>query len=87
MRLSSSGIVNLDHDGNKSYASVVLGYSKVNLLVEREDAALCPSVNYIRVIYGVTVSDSVCRQMSLFSILLGILHQNRHFFFLVFNFS
>ena len=41
----------------KDYASVVFGYSEVTLLSEREDAALCPSVNYVLVIYGVAVSE------------------------------
>ena len=49
-------IVYLGRHGCKGYTLVVLGYSEVTLLREREDASLYPSVNCLLVIYGVTVS-------------------------------
>ena len=57
---------------------VVLGYSVVTLFKEREDAALCLSVSYILVI------RAVCRQNSLFSILLGLFHQDLQLSCLIF---
>ena len=53
--VESQCIVNLDCYGSKGYISIVLGYSKVTLLAEREEAALCPTVDYILVIYVVAV--------------------------------
>ena len=50
-------IEDLSRYGFKGYTSVVLGYSKVTLLREREDAYLCPSVYCVLVIYSNTVSE------------------------------
>ena len=41
----------------KVYTSVVLGYSEVTLLREREDAALFPSAYCVFVIYSITESE------------------------------
>ena len=49
-------MVDLGHYGCKGYTSVVLGYSEVTLLGEREDATLCPSVYCGLVIYSIVVS-------------------------------
>ena len=46
-----------DDDGCKCYTSVVLVYSDVTLLKERENASFCPSVYCVLVIYGITVLE------------------------------
>ena len=56
MRLSSRAL-NLSHYESKGYTSVFLGNSEVTFLGEREDAALCPPVYRVLVIYGVAVSE------------------------------
>ena len=53
--IASQNIVDLGRYGCKSYTLVVLGYSEVTIF--REDASLCPSVNCVFVIYGITVSE------------------------------
>ena len=55
--VESQSIVNLGCYESKDYASVILGYSEVPLLGEREDAALCLFICYVMVIYGVAVSE------------------------------
>ena len=54
---TSQCIVDLGRYGWKGYTAVVLCYSEVTLLREREDVALCPSVYCVLVIYGITVSE------------------------------
>ena len=53
------------------YTAVVLGYSKVIFLGEREDAFFCPSVYCVLAIYAVIL----CRRFPLSSIVLGVFHQ------------
>ena len=57
MRLHSRAFVDLGRYGCKGYTSVVLGYSEVTLLREKEDASLCPSIYYVLVIYGIRVLE------------------------------
>ena len=50
-------IIDLGCFGCKGYTSVVLGYSEVILLGERNNVALWPSVCYVMAIYGIAVSE------------------------------
>ena len=45
------------HDSKSTLKGIVLGYSKVNLLREAEDASFCPSVCCVLVLFGITVSE------------------------------
>ena len=50
-------ITNLSRCRSKGYTSVVLGNSEVTFLGERNDAAFCPSLYCVPVIYGIALSE------------------------------
>ena len=51
--IAEQSIVDIDRYEYKGDTSVVLGYSEITLLRERESTSLCPSVYCVLVIYGV----------------------------------
>ena len=63
---------------------VVLGYFEVILLREREDASLCPSVYWVLVIYGITVSEQYVVEFPGLSYFWGISSSPVAFLFLIF---
>ena len=72
--------------GSKGYTSVILNYFEVTFLKEKEDAALCPSVNYVLVVYGVAVSEQYVVEFPCFFYTSGGI-SSRPAAFLFFNFS
>ena len=57
-------IVDLGRQGSKGYTSVILGYSEVTFLVERDDATLCLYVSCVVVINGLEVSEQYVVEFS-----------------------
>ena len=51
------GFVSLSHYGSNGYTTVILDNSDVSFLKEMEDAAFCPSVYCVLIIYGVAVLE------------------------------
>ena len=77
-------IVNFGCDGSKGYTTVVLDYSEVTLIEERENAVLCPFVYYVLVIYGVAVSEQYVVEFPCFPNFWGYFIKTSSF--LIFNF-
>ena len=72
-------IVNLDRFGSMRYTAGVIGYSEVIFIDEREDAAFCPFVYYVLVVYTVAVSE-----LYVFHTSRGISSRPAAFLFLIF---
>ena len=77
MRLSS--IVDLDCERRNGYTSVVLGYFEVTLIAERDDLALQPSI-IVWFKKWCWIIKAVCRQIFMFSMLLGLFHHDLQLF-------
>ena len=66
-------IINLNHNGNKGFASVVLDDSKITFFGEGEDAAFCP---YRSAYIWCCFIEAVSYWISLSSILLRVFHRD-----------
>ena len=72
MQLSRKALYVLATLWSKDYISVVLVYSVVTFLAEREDAAFCPSIYYVLAIYRVAVSEQYVVKFPFFHTSVGI---------------
>ena len=66
--IEKKSIINLSHNGSKDYALVVLDDSEVTFLGEGKDAAFCPSLYCVLIIYNSALSKGYFIKTGSFSV-------------------